>query len=105
MAWTIRFEKAAAKELGKLDRQIAGRILRFLRERVATAEDPRGLGEALKGSTLGELWKYHVGDYRLICDIVDAEITAVVVRIGNCSGVYRLLANEAFPMAWKRLRP
>ena len=88
MAWIIRFEKAAAKELGKLDRQVADRIVRFLRERVAAADDPRAFGEALKGSTLGELWKYRVGDYRLTCDIVDAEITVVVVRVGNCSDVY-----------------
>ena len=89
MVWAIRFDKGAAKELGKLDRQVAVRIIRFLRERVAAADEPRAFGEALKGSTLGEFWKYRVGDYRLICDIVDAEITVVVVRIGNRREVYR----------------
>lgn len=50
MAWRIEFESAAAKELRRLDPQVAGRILKFLRERVAPLDDPRSLGEALKGT-------------------------------------------------------
>ena len=57
MAWRIEFESAAAKELRRLDPQVAGRILKFLRERVAPLDDPRSLGEALKGSKLGAFWK------------------------------------------------
>ena len=55
MAWTIELDRAAVRELDKLDRQTARRILAFLHGRVATLDDPRCLGEALKGSTLGEL--------------------------------------------------
>jgi mRNA interferase RelE/StbE len=56
---------------------------------VAPLENPRDIGEALKGSTLGEFWKYRVGDYRLICRIVDARITIIVIRVGNRREVYR----------------
>ena len=89
MAWRIRFDPAAAKELGKLDRQPAQRILRFLSDRVARLDDPRSIGEALKGSKLGELWKYRVGDYRIIAEIQDGELCILVVRIGNRREVYR----------------
>jgi len=38
---------------------------------VAKLDDPRSIGEALRGSRLGEFWKYRVGDYRLICKLED----------------------------------
>ncbi|HLW89859.1 MAG TPA: type II toxin-antitoxin system RelE/ParE family toxin [Roseiarcus sp.] len=89
MAWTIEFEPAAKEELAKLDKVVALRILRFLSQRVALMENPRDIGEALKGSALGEFWKYRVGGYRLICRILDARITIIVIRIGNRRDVYR----------------
>jgi mRNA interferase RelE/StbE len=89
MAWRIEFDPAARKELDKLDRPIARRILAFLGERLAPLEDPRSLGEALKGSQLGALWKYRVGDYRIIADIQDGTVCILIVRIGNRREVYR----------------
>lgn len=89
MIWRIEFEKAAEKELQKLDKQVALRIVKFLRERVAVVENPRNIGEALVGSTLGDYWKYRVGDYRIIADIQDARVVVQVVRIGNRREVYR----------------
>ena len=89
MTWRIRFDPAAEKELKKLDRSESVRVLRFLSERVAGLEDPRSIGEALKGAKLGSLWKYRVGDYRIIADILDGELCILVVRIGNRREVYR----------------
>ena len=88
-AWTIEFAEGAARQLRKLDRPVARRIIAFLRERVSTAADPRSLGEALKGDELGRFWKYRVGDYRVIAEIRDREIRIVVVRLGHRSAVYR----------------
>lgn len=88
-AWTIEFAESAARQLRKLDRPVARRIVAFLRERVSTAADPRSLGEALKGDELGRFWKYRVGDYRVIAEIRDHEIRIVVVRLGHRSAVYR----------------
>ena len=89
MTWRIEFDPAAKKELDRLDRPLAQRILRFLAERLAPLEDPRSLGEALKGAKLGELWKYRVGDYRIIADIQDGRVCILIVRIGNRREVYR----------------
>ena len=72
-----------------MDRQHARRIIRFLRERVAPLEDPRSIGEALKGSELGEFWKYRVGDWRIISKIEDGKMTVLVIRVGNRREVYR----------------
>ena len=89
LAWQIEFEDAALKELAKLDRQVARRILTFLRERVAVLDDPRSIGEALRGSQLGEFWKYRVGDYRIIAYIEDGALRILVLKVGNRREVYR----------------
>ncbi|MCE5242651.1 MAG: type II toxin-antitoxin system RelE/ParE family toxin [Syntrophobacteraceae bacterium] len=89
MAWRIEFELAAERELDKLDPPVARRILMFLHERVALLENPRSIGDALKGPRLGEFWKYRVGDCRIICKIEDESITIFVVRIGNRREIYR----------------
>ncbi|MBI3525885.1 MAG: type II toxin-antitoxin system RelE/ParE family toxin [Betaproteobacteria bacterium] len=89
MAWRIEIDDAAQKDLAKLDKQIARRITAFLRERVALLSDPRSIGEALKGSLLGEFWKYRVGDYRIISSIENNNLKILVVRIGNRREVYR----------------
>ena len=89
MAWRIELTPAAVRDLAKLDRQIARRVLSFLHGRLAVLDDPRSLGEALKGSKLGEFWKYRVGDYRIISSIEDGAVAIFVVRIGNRREVYR----------------
>lgn len=89
MAWLIEFEKEAEKELAKLDKQVALRIVNFLRQRVAILENPRSIGQALVGSTLGDYWKYRVGDYRIIVDIQDARVYVQVIRLGNRREIYR----------------
>jgi mRNA interferase RelE/StbE len=89
LAWRIDFAESAAKQLRKLDPAAARRILEFLRERVASARDPRSLGAALKGDELGQFWKYRIGDYRGIAVIRDREIRIVVVRLGHRREVYR----------------
>jgi mRNA interferase RelE/StbE len=90
MAWRIEFDRAAVRDLEKLDPQIARRILAFLHGRVGVLDDPRAIGDALKGSKLGAFWKYRVGDYRIIAKIEDEALLVLVVRVGNRREVYRL---------------
>ena len=89
MVWKVELDPAAERELDKLDPQNARRILTFLHSRVAVLDDPRSLGEALKGSRLGEFWKYRVGDYRIISSIEDGALRILVVKVGNRREVYR----------------
>ncbi|MBU1666083.1 MAG: type II toxin-antitoxin system RelE/ParE family toxin [Gammaproteobacteria bacterium] len=89
MAWKVELSTLARKNLEQLDPQVARRILAFLHERVAPLEDPRSIGEALKGSRLGAFWKYRAGDYRVIANIEDGTLSVVVVKIGKRREVYR----------------
>lgn len=81
--------ETAEKQLAKLDRPVAQRIRSFLRKGVAMLDDPRSIGDALKGSELGEFWKYQVGDWRLICEIRNKQILITVLSLGNRREVYR----------------
>jgi mRNA interferase RelE/StbE len=88
LAWTIEYAETAVKQLRKLDKAIARRIADFMDERIASGDDPRRLGKALKGP-LGDLWSYRVGDLRILCDIQDGTLTVLVLQIGNRREVYR----------------
>jgi mRNA interferase RelE/StbE len=89
MASKIELSVQAGRELDKLDPPQAKRILKFLSERLAPLENPRSIGQALRGSELGEFWKYRVGDYRLICKIEDQRLLILVLHIGHRREVYR----------------
>lgn len=89
MAWKIELSGLAQRNLRNLDRQVAKRILAFLHGRLARLDDPRSIGQALKGSDLGQLWKYRIGDWRIIAGIEDRNIRILVVRIANLRKVYR----------------
>ncbi len=89
MTWSIELDPRAKRELDRLDPQVARRINSFLFERIAPHENPRSIGEALKGTEFGELGKYRVGDYRIIASIEDKLVRILVVRIGNRREVYR----------------
>lgn len=88
MAWTIEFLPAAAKELKRLGKAEAARIIATLETRIATLDDPRALGSALTGDLSG-LWRWRIGDYRVVARIEDERITILVVRIGHRREVYR----------------
>jgi mRNA interferase RelE/StbE len=89
LAWTIELRAKAEKQLQKLHRKDAQRIIAFLEERLALHDNPGSLGEPLQGSALGAYWRYRVGDYRIICDIQDGKLIVLVVEIGHRSSVYR----------------
>jgi len=89
LAWRVEFDDGAKRDLEKLDKPIALRITMFLRERVGQLDDPRSIGEALKGSRLGDFWRYRVGDYRIICDLENQRLLVLVLRVGHRREIYR----------------
>ena len=88
MAWAIEITRTAERQIKKLDRAAQKSILCFLRERVQAADNPRQWGKPLHGDK-GGLWRYRIGDYRLICDVQDERITVLVLQVGHRKDVYR----------------
>jgi len=89
LAWIIKYTESSSKQLKKLDKQTALRVLDYMDERVAVLDDPRSLGKNLKGPKIGEYWRYRVGDIRVICNIVDEKMIVLVIEIGNRREVYK----------------
>ena len=89
MVWTIDYTETARKQLRKLDKQTARRIVDFMDERIATQRNPRSTGKALTGATLGAYWRYRIGDCRIICDIQDGALRVLVIEIGKRKEIYR----------------
>lgn len=87
MSWVYRFDERALKELRKLGKQVQRDIVAYLDERVACEEDPRRFGKGLKADLAG-LWRYRVGDYRILCQIRDGELLVLVVAVGHRRDVY-----------------
>jgi mRNA interferase RelE/StbE len=86
-AWTVEFDDRARRALRKLDAKVQQTILRYLRERIAVAEDPRRFGKPLRRNLAG-LWRYRVEDYRLICRLEDERVVVLVLQIGHRRDVY-----------------
>ena len=89
MAWQVEWSKAADKDIAKLGHIEKQRLIDFIETRVAQLADPRSIGQALTGGKLGHLWRYRMGDYRIIADIQDKVLRVYVVRLGNRREVYR----------------
>jgi mRNA interferase RelE/StbE len=87
LAWTVEFDPRALEELKRLDRQVQREVVRYLRERIATDEEPRRFGKPLRRDMAG-LWRYRVGDYRIVCEIRPLEIVVLVIRVAHRRHVY-----------------
>ncbi len=86
--WRVEIVGAARRDLDRLDPQITRRIERFLFERLAPLDNPRSIGEALRGPRFGELWKYRVGDWRILCKIQDEALIVLTLQVGHRRDVY-----------------
>ncbi len=87
MSWAYKFDERALKDLRRLDRQAQKNILDYLDDRIASAEDPRRFGKGLRADLAG-LWRYRVGDYRIVCRIQDGLLLVLVVSVGHRRNIY-----------------
>lgn len=88
MIWTIEYTRTAEAQLRKLDKQRVRHLLDYLDDQIATLENPRARGKALSGP-LGDLWRYRIGDYRVICEIQDHVMRILGVETGHRKQVYK----------------
>jgi mRNA interferase RelE/StbE len=88
LVWTIEISRTAERQIKKLNGPDQKAIVRFLRDRLRSAENPRQWGKPLHGDKRG-LWRYRVGDFRLICEIQDERVTVLVLEVAHRKDVYR----------------
>ena len=88
MTWTIKIDSNVSKDIKKMDSQNRTRIVNFINSELANLTNPRQIGKALTGRFKG-MWRYRVGDYRIICQIIDNELTIIAVEIGHRKEIYK----------------
>ena len=86
--WRVVVDPRAKRQIDSLGRVAADRVYQFIHARIAKARDPRAAGKALSGQFSG-LWRYRVGDYRIICAIQDSELVVLVLEAGHRKHIYR----------------
>lgn len=89
LAWKINFSETAKKQMKNLGKQISIRILNWLDDRITSGNNPRLWGKALKGNAFGEMWRYRVGNYRILCIIKDSIVIVEVISIGDRKEIYK----------------
>lgn len=88
MGWTVEVSDFAERQLRKVDPPVRRRILDYLEDLIEGCKNPRHFGEPLKGGRAG-LWRYRVGDYRVICQIRDDVLVVLALAVGHRREVYR----------------
>lgn len=88
MTWKIEYTDTAKHQLKKLDKQVAKRIMDYMDKRIGHTTNPKDFGKVLSGP-LGGLWRYRVGDYRIICEIHNKTLRILVLDIGNRKDIYK----------------
>ena len=87
MAWTVEVSDFAEKQLRKLDRPIQRRLIDWLEDRIDGCKNPRHFGEPLRGEMPG-LWRYRIGDFRIICEIQDQQLVVLALAVGHRREIY-----------------
>lgn len=82
MKYQVEYTGSAVRQLKKMDRKIAALIVAFIEERLVDCDNPRLYGKALKDAFI-EIWRYRVGDYRILARIEDDQVNIVVVETGH----------------------
>ena len=88
MTWQIKWDDSAVKQLRKLDKQIQDRIISYLKK--IALENPRKQGKPLVGDK-ARFWRYRMGEYRIICRIIDNELVVLIVAVGHRKEIYTYL--------------
>ncbi len=82
MPWTVDYTDTALRQLRKLDRRMARRVIEYMDELVTVLDDPRRRGKALTGP-MGGLWRYRIGQRRVICELQDQARRVLVPRVAG----------------------
>lgn len=86
--WRLQFSKKADRQLSKMDASVRRIIVAWLLKNIDRCENPRVHGKGLSADKSG-IWRYRVGDYRILCDIQDDELVVLAIEIGHRKDMYR----------------
>ena len=87
MKYNVVFSERAKRQLKKLDKHISSLIIGWLEKNIQGSENPRVHGKGLVENKSGQ-WRYRIGDYRVICEIIDKQVVVLVLEVGHRKDIY-----------------
>ena len=87
MNYKVVFSERAKKQLKKLDKQVSALIIGWLEKNIQGSTNPRVHGKGLVENKSGQ-WRYRIGNYRVICEILDNEVVVLVLEVGHRREIY-----------------
>ncbi len=88
MSYAVRTTSRFDKEFRKLDRFTQMMIKSWIEKNLIGCDNPRAHGKSLTADLRGQ-WRYRIGDYRLLCEILDDELVILALRIGHRREIYK----------------
>ncbi len=86
--YKVEFSIEAANYIKKMDNSTRTTLLKWINKNLINCEDPRIHGKSLTGNKKG-IWRYRVGNYRVLCDIQDEILTILVLEVGHRNKIYK----------------
>lgn len=86
MAYKVSLDRKAEEDFSKLDKAVQRRLFKYMK-RIEERDNPRTLGEQLQDN-LSAYWKFRVGDYRLIAEIIDERVIVLMLVVAHRREVY-----------------
>ena len=87
MKYNVVFSERAKRQLKKMDKHISSLIIGWLEKNIQGSENPRVHGKGLVENKSGQ-WRYRIGDYRVICEIIDKQVVVLVLEVGHRKDIY-----------------
>lgn len=87
MEFSVEYTPQAVKELKKLDKHTRALIFAWIEKNLVGCDNPRQHGKGLTANRSGQ-WRYRIGDYRLIAEILDGKVVILILSVGHRSDIY-----------------
>ena len=87
MKYDVEYSKTAVNTIKKMNSSTSKLIRTWIEKNLMNTENPRIKGKPLTGDLKG-LWRYRVGDYRILAEIQDDKIVILILDIGHRSKIY-----------------
>lgn len=88
MSYRLLYATRAERQLAKFDPGVARVIVSWLNKNIDGTDNPRAHGKGLHSDRTG-VWRYRIGDYRVLCDIQDDELVVLAIEVAHRSAAYR----------------
>ncbi|QZT27164.1 type II toxin-antitoxin system RelE/ParE family toxin [Streptococcus dysgalactiae] len=88
MTYKLVISDDVKKQLKKMDKYVALMLAKDMKKQLDNLSNPRQIGKALTGQYKG-LWRYRIGNYRVVCDIIDNELVTIALEVGHRKDIYK----------------